>query len=83
MITIKELSLDDDTAIKLMRLIKKNEPEIWDVLKNELDTALNKHIVRFSEERAEVCKQNESWRSCPSWINDCRCLGACTLHLQT
>ena len=30
-ITIRELQLDGDTAMKLIKLIKKEEPEIWKV----------------------------------------------------
>ena len=45
MITIKELTLDDETAFKLMRLINKHEPEIWEVFKPALQQALNKHDV--------------------------------------
>ena len=41
MITIKELQLDNETALKLIKLIKKEEPEIWKVLKGELTEALN------------------------------------------
>ena len=41
MITIKELQLDNETALKLIKLIKKEEPEIWKVLKVELTEALN------------------------------------------
>ena len=40
-ITIRELQLDGDTAMKLIKLIKKEEPEIWKVLKGELTEALN------------------------------------------
>lgn len=41
MITIKEFQLDDETAIKLMRLIKNNEPEIWKVFRERIAQALN------------------------------------------
>lgn len=41
MITIKELSIDTESANKIMLLIKKHEPEIWEVLKVELKQALN------------------------------------------
>tara|TARA_R110000744_G_scaffold106394_2_gene202712 strand:- start:702 stop:842 length:141 start_codon:yes stop_codon:yes gene_type:complete len=40
MITIKELQLDNETAMKLIKLIKKEEPEIWKVLKGEITEAL-------------------------------------------
>ena len=45
MITIKELKLDSETALKLIKLIKKEEPEIWEVLKGELTEALNMQNV--------------------------------------
>jgi len=41
MITIKELQLDDATALRLLELIKKEEPEIWEVFKHVLKQALN------------------------------------------
>lgn len=41
MITIKELSIDTEIADKIINLIKKHEPEIWKVLKEELKQALN------------------------------------------
>ena len=49
MITIKELQLDNETALKLIKLIKKEEPEIWKVLKGELTEALN--IQNVSNQR--------------------------------
>ena len=36
MITIKELSIDNESAEKIIDLIKKHEPKIWNVLKVEL-----------------------------------------------
>ena len=39
--------------------------------------------VRFSEERAEVCKRNEHWKECITWIDECRCIKACDFHKQT
>ncbi len=63
MITIKEIQLDDKTALRIMKLIKNNEPEIWEIFKPILKQALNKHPVVFSEERAELscatCKHEE------------------------
>jgi hypothetical protein len=55
MITIKELQLDNETALKLIKLIKKEEPEIWKVLKGELTEALN--IQNVSE---SFCKCSDA-----------------------
>lgn len=41
----------------------------------------NLPIVRFSEARAEVCKQFDYWKTCESWTKDCRCLKSCEYHL--
>lgn len=41
MITIKELSIDTESAGKIIDLIKKHEPEIWNVLKDELKEAFS------------------------------------------
>ena len=40
-------------------------------------------VVVFSEARAEVCKRDECWKECVTWINDCRCIKSCDLHKQT
>ena len=40
-------------------------------------------VVVFSEERAKVCKRDECWKECVTWINDCRCIKDCDLHKQT
>ena len=57
MITIKELTLDDATAVKIMQLLKKHEPEIWSVLKDELKQALNMPVVsQQSEPVCPVCR---------------------------
>ena len=39
-ITIKELILDGDTAIKIMKCLKEYEPKIWEGLKNTLKQKL-------------------------------------------
>mgnify|MGYP000232884020 FL=1 len=59
MITIKELSIDTESAGKIIDLIKKNEPEIWNVLKDELKQAFSlqsvgcslkeKHTITFED----------------------------------
>lgn len=36
-ITIKELSLNGETAIRIAKVLKKYEPEIWEVLKKEIE----------------------------------------------
>ena len=41
MFTIKELSIDLESADKIINLIKKHEPEIWKVLQKELKQAMN------------------------------------------
>jgi hypothetical protein len=41
MITIKELSIDNESAEKIINLIKKHEPKIWNVLKVELKEAFS------------------------------------------
>ena len=45
MITIKELSIDTESAEKIIDLIKKHEPEIWKVLKMELKQAFSLNVV--------------------------------------
>lgn len=45
MITIKELTIDIESGSKIINLIKKHEPEIWNVLKIELKEALNIPVV--------------------------------------
>lgn len=35
-VTIKELSLDGETAVRIMKCLKEHEPEIWEVLKLEV-----------------------------------------------
>lgn len=47
MITIKELSIDNESAEKIIDLIKKHEPKIWNVLKVELKQALT--LTDFTE----------------------------------
>lgn len=39
-ITIKELVLDGDTAIKIMRCLKEHEPKIWEGFKSTLKQKL-------------------------------------------
>lgn len=52
MITIKELQLDNETALKLIKLIKKEEPEIWKVLKGGLTEALNiQNVIKSYTEK--------------------------------
>lgn len=51
MITIKELQLDNETALKLLKLIKKEEPDMWKALKGELNEALNIQNVSNSLKR--------------------------------
>ena len=60
-ITIRELQLDGDTAIKLIKLIKKEEPEIWKVLKGELTEALNIQNVSNCDHSNEVQKQGDGF----------------------
>ena len=48
MITIKELSIDAESAEKIKDLIKKHEPEIWNVLKKELQRAFSLNVVTSS-----------------------------------
>jgi hypothetical protein len=45
--------------------------------------ALPTFDIRFSEARAEVCRQFDYWKTCESWTKDCRCLASCEYHLQT
>lgn len=54
MITIKELKLDNETALKLIKLIKKEEPEIWKVLKGGIKQALNIQNVSNCLERPKT-----------------------------
>jgi len=58
-ITIRELQLDGDTAMKLIKLIKKEEPEIWEVLKGELTEALNLHNVVGLSEQLHECSHRK------------------------
>ena len=69
MITIKELSIDNESAEKIINLIKKHEPKIWNVLKVELKEAFSltdvvkpffcwqsKVINRKCKKVCDVCK---------------------------
>jgi hypothetical protein len=40
MITIKELSIDTESATKIINLIKKHEPKLWEVFRHDLAKAL-------------------------------------------
>jgi hypothetical protein len=46
MITIKELSIDNESAEKIIDLIKKHEPKIWNVLKVELKQLTLTDVVK-------------------------------------
>ena len=61
MITIKELQLDNETALKLIKLIKKEEPEIWKVLKGELTEALN--IQNVGKTTPKLQQPTERWKA--------------------
>ena len=50
MITIKELNIDLESAEKIIDLIKKHEPEIWNVLKEELKQAFSLNVVSHRRE---------------------------------
>lgn len=50
---------------------------------NNQGKVLNIPVVRFSEERAEVCKRNEHWKECVTWTMFQRCIKDCDLHKQT
>jgi hypothetical protein len=39
-IKIKELEMNGETAIRIVECLKKHEPEIWKVLREELKKAL-------------------------------------------
>ena len=49
-ITIKELQLNGTTAIRIMRCLKKYEPEIWTELKNSIKQKLPIHGVGVRSE---------------------------------
>jgi hypothetical protein len=68
MITIKELQLDNETALKLIKLIKKEEPEIWKVLKGELTEALN--IQNVSKKTPILQQPTERWKAQTKWLLD-------------
>lgn len=69
MITIKELTIDIESGNKIINLIKKHEPEIWNVLKVELKEALNIPVVVKSlpqDNYCEVCKLPTDGEKCYS-----------------
>jgi len=68
MITIKELQLDNETALKLIKLIKKEEPEIWKVLKGELTEALN--IQNVNKKTPILQQPTERWKAQTKWLLD-------------
>ena len=44
-ITISEMQLNGTTAIKIMKCLKKYEPEIWHELKETIKQKLDIHVV--------------------------------------
>jgi len=48
-ITIKELRINGTTAIRIMRCLKKYEPEIWEVLKTEIKPHIEDKIKTLKQ----------------------------------
>ena len=72
MITIKELSIDTESAEKIIDLIKKHEPEIWSVLKEELKQAFS--LTDVVVPKGTLCNKNENK------LGMCNCCGDNNCH---
>tara|TARA_R110000744_G_scaffold26325_1_gene64902 strand:+ start:97 stop:327 length:231 start_codon:yes stop_codon:yes gene_type:complete len=75
MITIKELSIDNESAEKIIDLIKKHEPKIWNVLKVELKQAFSlTDVVVPKGTLCEVCNNEQVFETEDGYTADCpRC----------
>ena len=78
---------ETNTLDDVHNLICKTSDEILDICEGETPKQTESNfsipVVVFSEERAKVCKRDECWKECVTWINDCRCIKDCDLHKQT
>jgi hypothetical protein len=66
-VTISGVSMNGETYFKLLKLIKKNEPEIWNEIKDTVFDSLDSAVANVNASKNGLHLQNVtkrfSWRS--------------------
>ncbi len=66
-VTIRELKMNGDTAIRIAACLKKHEPEIWEVLREELKQSMREVEVTDSTEQSTADPYYTDPATWPEW----------------
>ena len=70
-VTIKEVSMNGETYFKVLRLIKKHEPEIWDEIKDTVFDSLDSAAAKADASANGLHLQNvKNWRFFDEPVNN-------------
>lgn len=68
-VTIRELKMNGVTAIRIAACLKKHEPEIWEVLREELKQSMREVEVTHSTEQSTADPYYTDPATWPEWAN--------------